>query len=133
MEKWEELLKNPEISDFINRHQGAATRITMATQKLAENSDALEALMKLLPALDHTSRQPVSATRQKTKPLRKPSLIPWRRTLAENSILPIKPDLLKKSSARVGGKKFEMPCTRRIGSFCSCPILPMSWTGLCTK
>ena len=52
MEKWEELLKNPEISDFINRHQGAATRITMASQKLAENSDALEALMKLLPALD---------------------------------------------------------------------------------
>src|SRR5918995_630191 len=52
MEKWEDLLNNPEISDFVNRHQGAATRITTASQKLAENTDALEALTKLLPALD---------------------------------------------------------------------------------
>jgi hypothetical protein len=52
MEKWEELLKNPEISHFINTHQGAASRIMTASQKLAENTDALEALMKLLPALD---------------------------------------------------------------------------------
>jgi hypothetical protein len=52
MEKWEELLKNPEISDFINTHQGAASRIMAASQKLAENTDALEALTKLLPALD---------------------------------------------------------------------------------
>jgi hypothetical protein len=52
MEKWEELLKNPEFSHFINTHQGAASRIMTASQKLAENTDALEALMKLLPALD---------------------------------------------------------------------------------
>ena len=57
MEKWEELLKNPEISDFINTHQGAATRIMTASQKLAENTDALEALTKLLTRIGSTSCQ----------------------------------------------------------------------------
>ncbi|MGB7950157.1 MAG: hypothetical protein WCH75_20925, partial [Candidatus Binatia bacterium] len=52
MEKWEELLKDPQIAAFINSHQGAANRITVASQILAKEKDALAALMKLLPALD---------------------------------------------------------------------------------
>ena len=53
MEKCEEeLLKNPQISAFINCHQGAANRIEMASQILAEKKDAPTALTKLLPALD---------------------------------------------------------------------------------
>jgi hypothetical protein len=52
MDKSEELLKNPEISAFINSHQGAANRIMVASQILAKEKDALAALTKLLPALD---------------------------------------------------------------------------------
>jgi hypothetical protein len=52
MEKSEELLKNPQISEFLNSHQGAANRIKVASQILAEKRDALPALTKLLPALD---------------------------------------------------------------------------------
>ena len=54
MKNWEELLKNPKISEFINSHQGAATRIMAASQTIADDEDknALAALTKLLPALD---------------------------------------------------------------------------------
>jgi hypothetical protein len=52
MEKSEELLKSPQISAFINSHQGAANRIKVASEILAEKNDALPALTKLLPALD---------------------------------------------------------------------------------
>jgi hypothetical protein len=52
MEKWEELLRDPKISEFIKSHEGAANRITTASQILATQEDALAALTKLLQALD---------------------------------------------------------------------------------
>jgi hypothetical protein len=52
MEKWEELFKSPKVSEFTNSHQGAANRIRVASQLLAEERDSLAALTKLLPTLD---------------------------------------------------------------------------------
>lgn len=52
MAKWEQLQKDPKISEFVDSHRGAAERILAASQELAESPDALAALTKLLPALD---------------------------------------------------------------------------------
>jgi hypothetical protein len=52
MEKWEQLLKDDKISEFVDSHRGASERIMAASQELAEYPDALAALTKLLPALD---------------------------------------------------------------------------------
>jgi hypothetical protein len=45
------LLGNPEISDYINSHQGAAENIRRAADLLANEPDGLKSLCKLLPAL----------------------------------------------------------------------------------
>lgn len=49
----EELLKDPEIAQFMQTHQGAtAERVSRAARNLAGRSDDLKALKKVLPALD---------------------------------------------------------------------------------
>jgi hypothetical protein len=45
------LLGDPEISDYINSHQGAAENIRRAADLLANKADGLDSLHKLLPAL----------------------------------------------------------------------------------
>jgi hypothetical protein len=45
------LLGDPEISDYLNSHQGAAENIRRAADLLANQTDGLKSLHKLLPAL----------------------------------------------------------------------------------
>lgn len=49
--KAQELLSEPEIAAFINSHQGAASEIKQAAERLAGEPDGSRALKKLLPAL----------------------------------------------------------------------------------
>jgi hypothetical protein len=46
-----ELLRTPDIADYLNRNQGAAENIRRAADLLAKESDGLRSLRKLLPAL----------------------------------------------------------------------------------
>lgn len=50
-----ELLREPDIADYINRHQGAADNIRRAADQLAGETDSLKSLTKLLPALTQKS------------------------------------------------------------------------------
>ncbi|MCU7878486.1 MAG: hypothetical protein KZQ84_17125 [Candidatus Thiodiazotropha sp. (ex Lucinoma borealis)] len=50
-----ELLHEPDIADYINRHQGAADNIRRAADQLAGETDSLKSLTKLLPALTQKS------------------------------------------------------------------------------